>query len=82
MSTDKMRPADRIIRDIEFLCLFDPEFVRDWEIADIGIDWVLNECSKLGDISAQTFVSQHMYPTTQSRSNLTKEQKSILRHCK
>jgi len=77
-----MNPADSIIRDIEFLCLFDPEFVRDWEMADIGIDWVLNECSKLGDISAQTFLKLHLYPTPKSRVNLTKEQKSILRHCK
>ena len=77
-----MTTADRIIQDIEFLCLFDPEFVRDWEMADIGIDWVLDECDKLGDISAKDFVSKHMYPTPQKRSTLTKEQKSILRYCK
>lgn len=77
-----MTTADRIIQDIEFLCLFDPEFVRDWEIADIGIDWVLNECSKLGDISAKDFVSKHLYSTAEKRSTLTKEQKYILRCCK
>ena len=75
-----MITVNRIIDDIEFLCLFDPEFVRDWEYADIGIDFVLNECDKLGDISAKEYLTKYLYSTFNKRIKLTLEQKCILRH--
>ncbi len=53
-----MSPAEQIIADIDYLISIDPEFARDWECADIGIDYVLNACSNLGDISAQYFIQE------------------------
>ena len=64
-----MTTADRIIADIEFICYYDPEFRRDWEVADIGIDWILTQCDKLGDISAKEFLTQNVHNIIDNRLN-------------